>query len=123
MGLERWELTLSMTGRHRNNPDKGYRSAAYSALLHLLTLCPHARIQFFHHADERAVFVPEGRIVALFLNQQRGNGGLRGGRKRRGKPFRARPEFLVTGYFCFLCAQRRRVKRLDWFHRWKLFLL
>src|SRR5579883_792241 len=121
MGLERWELTLSMTGRHRNNPDKGYRSAAYSALLHLLTLCPHALIQFFHHADERAVFVPEGRIVTLFLNQQCRNAGLRGDGKWRGQAFRASPELFVAGYLCLWRSKRARVIRLDRFDRWKLF--
>ena len=43
--------------------------------------------QLLHHLDERAVFVPERWVVALLLDQEGGNAGLR---RRRDWPERVR---------------------------------
>src|SRR5437588_8879099 len=58
-------------------------------LLHLFTLCAYAVVEFFHYTDERYIFVPEGRVIALLLDQQCGDVGLRGKRQRCRQPLRA----------------------------------
>ena len=41
--------------------------------------------------------MPEGGVVALFLDEEGGDGGLLGGWLGRGESFGAGPEFFVAG--------------------------
>ena len=43
--------------------------ASARILPHLLIFRSYTVIEFFHHADERCIFVPEGWIIPLLLNQ------------------------------------------------------
>ena len=47
-----------------------YRSPALG-FLHLPIFRPYTLIEFFHHADEGNIFMPEWWIVSLLLNQNR----------------------------------------------------
>jgi len=66
--------------------------------------------------------VPERRIIALLLNQQRGNANLRRRSRRRGQPFRAGPEFFVAGGYRGRISVWNGILTLPWLKHRGFFL-
>src|SRR5438270_7746182 len=86
------------------------RWLATAALLQLAVPGAHTLIQLLHRADEGAILLPEGRIVAAFLDQQRRNARPRCCLSLW-RPPRPGPELLVSNRRLRCLPARDRVVR------------
>ena len=81
-GCVKYVVLTSATQGETHGPFVSWRGAGAdlsleAPLLHLGALGADPVVQLLHHLDERAVLLPERRIVALLLDQQGRNAGAR----------------------------------------------